>query len=52
MELNVELMKRFGRFNFAAGFHVEGSRVGIFGPSGSGKSTLSNLLSGLLTPDA
>lgn len=52
MKLNVELMKSFGKFDFAAGFHVEGARIGIFGPSGSGKSTLSNLLAGLSTPDA
>ncbi|WP_303720885.1 ATP-binding cassette domain-containing protein, partial [Malonomonas rubra] len=52
MILNVELMKTFGRFNFAAGFQVEGERIGIFGPSGSGKSTLGNLLAGLLTADA
>jgi len=52
MKLSVELKKSFGRFEFAAGFAVEGTRVGIFGPSGSGKSTLGNLLSGLLEPDA
>lgn len=52
MKLTVELMKCLGRFDFAAGFTVEGSRIGIFGPSGSGKSTLSNLLSGLLAADA
>jgi molybdate transport system ATP-binding protein len=52
MNLNVELMKSFGRFEFAAGFQVEGARIGIFGPSGSGKSTLSNLLAGLQSPDA
>lgn len=52
MKLEVELMKSFGRFEFAAGFKVEGSRIGVFGPSGSGKSTLSNLLAGLLQPDA
>ena len=51
MKLSVELRKKFGRFEFAAGFSVEGSRIGIFGPSGSGKSTLSNLLSGALRPD-
>lgn len=52
MKLEVELMKSFGRFDFAADFNIEGSRIGIFGPSGSGKSTLSNLLAGLLAPDA
>jgi len=52
MKLNVEVMKSFGKFEFTAGFQVEGSRIGIFGPSGSGKSTLSNLLAGLLSPDA
>lgn len=52
MKLEVELMKSFGRFDFAAGFQVEGERIGVFGPSGSGKSTLSNLLAGLLAPDA
>lgn len=52
MKLEVELMKSFDRFDFAAGFKVEGSRIGIFGSSGSGKSTLSNLLAGLLGPDA
>lgn len=52
MKLSVELKKNFGRFEFAAGFSVEGKRIGIFGPSGSGKSTLGNLLAGLLEPDA
>jgi molybdate transport system ATP-binding protein len=52
MNLDVELSKSFGRFEFAAGFSVAGSRVGIFGPSGSGKSTLGGLLAGLLAPDA
>jgi molybdate transport system ATP-binding protein len=52
MKLDVEVMKSFGRFDFAAGFQVEGARIGVFGPSGSGKSTLSNLLAGLLNPDA
>jgi len=52
MNLNVELMKSFGKFDFAARFQVEGARIGIFGPSGSGKSTLSSLLAGLLAPDA
>ncbi len=52
MNLAVELKKSFGRFEFAAGFAVEGQRIGIFGPSGSGKSTLSNLLAGLLEPGA
>ena len=52
MKLNVEVMKNFGKFEFTAGFQVEGSRIGIFGPSGSGKSTLGNLLAGLLAPDA
>ncbi|SHJ90311.1 molybdate transport system ATP-binding protein [Malonomonas rubra DSM 5091] len=52
MKLNVEVMKSFGRFEFAAGFQVEGARIGIFGPSGSGKSTLSSLLAGLVSPDA
>lgn len=52
MELNVELKKSFGQFEFNADFSVSGGRVGIFGPSGSGKSTLSNLLAGLQTPDS
>ena len=52
MELNVELKKSFGQFDFNADFSVSGGRVGIFGPSGSGKSTLSNLLAGLQTPDS
>lgn len=51
MKLEVELLKSFDRFEFAAGFRVEGARIGIFGPSGSGKSTLSNLLAGLQKPD-
>ena len=52
MKLEVELLKSFGRFEFAAGFAVQGQRIGIFGPSGSGKSTLGNLLAGLAVPDA
>lgn len=52
MNLTVDLLKSFGQFEFAAGFRVEGSRIGIFGPSGSGKSTLSRLLTGELRPDA
>ncbi len=52
MNLEVELIKSFNRFEFAAGFAVEGQRIGIFGPSGSGKSTLSHLLAGLLEPSA
>jgi len=52
MRLEVELKKSFGRFEFAAGFSVDGTRIGVFGPSGSGKSTLGNLLSGLLEPDS
>ncbi len=52
MNLDVELSKSFGRFEFAAGFSVAGSRIGIFGPSGSGKSTLGSLLAGLQQPDA
>ncbi len=51
MNLSVDLLKSFGQFEFAAGFQVAGSRIGVFGPSGSGKSTLSNLLTGLLRPD-
>src|SRR6056297_454970 len=52
MNLTVDLLKSFGQFEFAAGFQVEGSRIGVFGPSGSGKSTLSRLLTGELRPDA
>jgi molybdate transport system ATP-binding protein len=52
MQLDVHLKKSFGRFDFNAGFQIEGRRIGIFGPSGSGKSTLGNLLAGLLSPDA
>jgi molybdate transport system ATP-binding protein len=52
MNLTVDLLKSFGKFDFAAGFQIEGARIGIFGPSGSGKSTLGNLLAGLLSPDA
>ena len=52
MNLDVELLKSFGRFEFTAGFSVAGNRIGIFGPSGSGKSTLGGLLAGLLEPDA
>lgn len=52
MKLEVELMKSYGKFELAAGFAVEGERIGVFGPSGSGKSTLSGLLAGLQEPDA
>ncbi len=51
MELDVNIEKQNGAFQFAASFSLAGRRCGIFGPSGSGKSTLMHLLAGLQKPD-
>ena len=51
MQLDVDLSKSLGGFQFSATFSLTGNRVGLFGPSGSGKSTLMHVLAGLMRPD-
>lgn len=51
MDLEVDIEKRHGNFQFSAKFSLAERRCGVFGPSGSGKSTLMHMLAGLLTPD-
>jgi molybdate transport system ATP-binding protein len=51
MDLEVDVQKRHGNFQFSAKFSLAERRCGVFGPSGSGKSTLMHMLAGLLTPD-